>query len=293
MMKKEEAEYPYKLGIALSGGGARGFAHLGVLQAMEEHGLLPEVIAGTSAGALAGVFYADGYTPQEIYQIFRNVKITEIMTTTLPQEGFFKTKGLQHILRRHLHARTFEELKIPLYVVASDIEQGKAKVFCKGDLVPAVISSCAIPVVFAPVEIGGSHYVDGGLFQNFPVSVIRDQCRRLIGVDVSPVTIMKYDKSLKYIIERTMNYMVGANTLEEMKKCDYLLASGEISRYSLFDLKYADEIYTIGYQIATDYLHENKELIMAALTGKNKAPKMSERVKSFLQSLGMKEIKNE
>lgn len=248
----------YSWGIALSGGGARGFAHLGALEALEERGLKPEIISGTSAGSLAGAFYADGYSPREIYNIFQTVKFRNIATTTLPQDGFFKSTGIQVLLEKYLRARKFEDLKIPLRVVASDIEEGEACYFEKGDLIPAVAASCCVPLVFSPVEIDGHHYVDGGMFVNFPVTSIRKECRRVIGIDVSPVIKMKYDKSFKYIIERTMNYMVGANTVDAIKQCDYLIASEEISHYSLFDLKHAKEIYEKGYKMAVSCLDKNQ-----------------------------------
>lgn len=252
-----ESQPKFKLGIALSGGGARGFAHLGVLQAMNERGFYPDVIAGTSAGSLAGVLYADGYEPHDIFEIFRKTRFTEIIATTLSQEGFFKTTGLRAMLKKHLNAERFEDLKIPLYVVASDLEAGEAHIFSKGDLVPAVTASCSVPIVFTPMEIEERHYIDGGVFLNFPVSVIRQKCKVVVGVDVSPVTPMKYDKSYKYIIEQTMNYMVGANTVDEAKLCDHLITSGKIARYSLFDLKFAEEIYAKGYTMAVDYLDKH------------------------------------
>lgn len=273
----------YNLGIALSGGGARGFAHLGVLQAMNERGFYPEVIAGTSAGSLAGVLYADGYEPQDIFEIFRNIRFTEIIATTIPQEGFFKTTGLQSMLKKYLNANKFEELKIPLYVVASDIAAGKAHVFNKGDLAPAVTASCSVPIVFTPMEIENRHYVDGGVFINFPVSVLRGECKIVLGVDVSPVTPMKYDKSFKYIIERTMNYMVGANTIDEVGLCDHLIASEEIARYSLFDLKYAEEIYEKGYAMAVDYLNKHGQQLRQDLMDTPEPQNIHHKVKKILR----------
>ncbi|MDL2245280.1 patatin-like phospholipase family protein [Parabacteroides sp. PFB2-10] len=255
--KREQKQY--KWGIALSGGGARGFAHLGALQALYEKGIRPEIFSGTSAGSLAGAFLADGYTPEETFAIFKAVKFTDIIATTLPQEGLFKTTGIQAILKKKLRAKTFEDLKIPLRVVASDIEKGKPRIFDSGELIPAVVASCSVPIVFTPMEIEGKHYIDGGVFVNFPVSVIRKECWRVIGIDISPVTTMKYDKSLKYIIEQTMNYMVGANTVEEIKLCDYLIASDEVSHYSLFDLKHAQAIYDKGYQMAVAHLEKNQK----------------------------------
>lgn len=252
----------HNLGLALSGGGVRGFAHVGALKAMNERELYPEVISGTSAGSLAGVFYADGYTPDEIYDLFKKISFRDVANATfLLKEGLFETKGIATFLKKYLRAKRFEELKLPFYAVASDIEQGKSHVFSTGDLVPAVIASCTVPIVFTPVEIDNRHYVDGGLFMNFPVSVIRKRCHTVIGVNVSPVTVMPYDRSFRYIIERTMSYMVGANTTGEQKMCDYVIESKQIAQYNIFDFKYIDKIYHTGYDVASIYLDANRRKI--------------------------------
>lgn len=249
----------YKLGVALSGGGAKGFAHLGILQALNEYGLYPEIISGTSAGAFAGVFYADGYTPKEILSFFKMMKFKEFAEFVLPKGGFFKTSGFQSFLKKHLKARTFEELQLPLRVVATDIEHGKSHVFTKGELIPAVIASCSVPIVFTPMEIDGHYYVDGGLFKNFPVSVIRKECTKIIGVNVSPITAMEYKPSLKYMLERSFHYMSGSNTLLDRNLCDYLIESTGLLGYSMFDLEHVDEIYEMGYDLAKKYLEQNRD----------------------------------
>lgn len=244
----------YKLGFVLSGGGARGYAHLGALKALNEHNIYPDVIAGTSVGSLIGVLYADGYTPDQMLSFAKSLKLRELVESTIPRDGIFKATGIGAILRKYLHARRFEDLTLPVHVVASDIEYGEAKDFNSGKIIPAVIASCSVPVVFTPVEIAGHYYVDGGLLKNFPVSAIRQDCETIIGIDVSPVISVKYDRSMKYIVERAMNYMVGANTVEERLACDYLIESQEVSKYSLFDFNHVEEIYEMGYQTASDYL---------------------------------------
>ncbi|MDL2277060.1 patatin-like phospholipase family protein [Parabacteroides sp. OttesenSCG-928-G07] len=278
-----EKRQHHNLGVALSGGGVRGFAHVGALKAMNERGLYPEVISGTSAGSLAGVFYADGYTPDEIYDLFKKISFRDVANVSFfLKEGLFETKGIAVFLKKYLRAKRFEELKIPFYAVASDIEQGKSHVFDKGDLIPAVIASCTVPIVFTPVEIDKRHYVDGGLFMNFPVSVIRKRCHTVIGVNVSPVTTMPYDKSFSYIIERTMSYMVGANTTEEQRLCDYLIESKQISQYQTFDFKHIEKIYHIGYDMASVYLDANKRKIERDLYPSS-IKKMHRRIKGLIR----------
>lgn len=257
-----QEKYPiYKLGLALSGGGARGFAHLGALKAMEERDIRPDIISGTSVGSLVAVFYAEGYSIDQIMEIALSIKFTSIVEGIIPRGGFFKTTGVQHLLSKHIKSTKFEELKIPVRVVASDIELGKPKVFCTGDIIPAVMASCSVPIVFTPVKINDRHYVDGGLLMNFPASVIRRDCRTLLGVNISPVITMKYEESMKYIIERAMNYMVGASSSTQRDLCDYLIECTDVSEYSIFDFKHNQEIYKKGYDLASVYLDNNMNKI--------------------------------
>lgn len=258
--KNKTKKDTYQLGIALSGGGAKGFAHLGVLQALNERGLYPEVISGTSAGAFAGVLYADGHSPEEIISFFRKKAFKEFAEFTIPPHGgFFKSTGFQAFLKKHLRARTFEELKTPLHVVATDIEYGESQAFSKGNLIPPIIASCSVPLVFKPLEINKRYYVDGGLFQNFPVSVIRRECVKIIGVNVSPVIKAEFKSSIKYVAERSFHYMSVSNTLLDRNLCDYLIESCDLARYSMFDLEHVEEIYQTGYELGMKFIEDNEE----------------------------------
>ncbi|NDW17460.1 phospholipase [Dysgonomonas sp. 216] len=255
----EKQKHP--LGLALSGGGSKGFAHLGVLAALDEIGLKPNIIAGTSAGAFAGVLYADGHSPKDILSFFQKKAFKEFAEFTLPQSGLFKTDRFKSFLKKHLRAHTFEELQIPLRVAATDIENGVSKNFDSGSLIPAVVASCSFPIVFTPIEIDGVHYVDGGLFKNFPVSLIRKQCEKIIGVNVSPITTQKYKNSLFYIAERSFHYISGANALIDRKLCDLLIEAPSISKYPMFSLDHSSEIYQLGYEAAMSTFEKNKDFI--------------------------------
>ena len=143
----------YKTGLVLSGGGARGFAHLGVLQALNEAGIYPDIISGTSAGALAGVLYCDGHSPKKILKIMtRNSKL-DYMRPVLPRNGILEISGINKLLEANLNAKKFEDLKMPLIVCATDLNNGRPVYFSKGDLISSVIASSSIPVMFKPVII--------------------------------------------------------------------------------------------------------------------------------------------
>lgn len=258
------------MGVALSGGGVRGLAHLGVLKALEERAIYPDIISGVSVGSLIAVFYADGHSVDDMFRVASSIGFTSITGKSVLsfKNGFFSQTGLRNLLDKHLRAKTFEELKKPVRIVASDIEHGRIKVFSEGAIIPAVMASCSVPVVFPPVNIEGHHYVDGGLLMNFPVSVIRKECERIIGVNVSPVGSMRYEESLRYVIGQTMSYMVGANTSAERRLCDYLIEPSKITGHSIFDFKHLEEMYKHGYEFASAYLDDNKESLHADFHGK-------------------------
>ncbi len=251
--------YDHFLGYALSGGGAKGFAHLGALKVLEKCGLKPDVIAGTSAGALAGVFYADGYHPEEILELFRKREFREFVELTIPKTGLFKSTGLHQFLKKNLRARSFEELQLPFYAVATDWNRATTVAFSNGDdLVDAVVASCSVPVVFHPQYIHGVPYVDGGLLKNFPVSVIRKKCKYVIGVNVSLMIPAEDKYNIRTMAERTFNLMSNSNTLFDKTYCDILIETKGIERYAMFDLQNMDTITEAGYHYAAIKLSEKE-----------------------------------
>lgn len=252
----------YKLGLALSGGGAKGFAHLGVLKFLEEKGILPDIISGTSAGSLAGVLYADGYTPDEIVSLFEKKSFKQFAEFTIPHSGLFKTDKLKQFLKKHLKAKRFEDLKLPLRVIATNIENGQSTMFNTGELIPSIIASCAYPIIFTPVQINDSFYVDGGLFKNFPVSTIKKECEIVLGVNVTPLNTQEYKDSLLYVAERTFHYVSIANANPDRKLCDILIEPEGVTKFTMFTLEHTHEIYEIGYNSAKkSFESEAKNLI--------------------------------
>ena len=248
-----------KIGLVLSGGGARGFAHLGALKALEERNLKPDIIAGTSAGALAGVLYADGYSPDEIYDMFKLTKFKQFIELTFPTSGLFRPTGLHSFLKKNLRSRTFEQLKIPFTAVATDWEKAMTVNFSEGDkLIESVVASCCVPLIFSPVNVDGQYYVDGGIFKNLPASTIRDKCNVLFGINVTVIMPSEGKQNLKYYAERTFNMMSMSNTLPDKKLCDVLIETEGIEKYWMFDLSHIDSIIEIGYNSAVAKLRERK-----------------------------------
>jgi len=248
------SQVKYKIGIVLSGGGARGFAHLGVLEALNEAGIFPDVVSGTSAGALAGVLYADGHTPKEIQKILNAGSRLDFMRPTLPREGLLQISGVTKILKNSLHAETFEELKIPLYVTATDLNNGKAVYFSKGGLLEPVIASASIPVLFQAVIINNIYYVDGGVLDNMPLKPIEHACKFLIGSFVNPVGYMEKVSGLINIAERSFMLSMSKEIIEKSKKFDLFIAPAELSNYKILDPEKAEELFTIGYNATKEKL---------------------------------------
>ncbi len=254
----------YKLGLALSGGGAKGFAHIGVFKLLEECGIRPDIIVGTSAGALMGTLYADGYTADEIKLMFNGREFWEFAKLQIPKTGLFDSKRFSHFVKRHLRATTFEELQIPMIVMATDFDNGCGHEFSSGPLIEPIRASCSIPIIFSPVIINGINYVDGGLFHNFPVSIIRDICDVVIGVNVNPFMPHKYSPNIYSVAERSYHYLFKANTAEDRKLCDLLIETQEFGQYNIFDLKNVNLIAHVGYTAATKVFDD-----LAKTTNKN------------------------
>ena len=248
----------YKVGLVLSGGGARGFAHLGLIQALNDEGIFPDVISGTSAGALAGAFYADGYTPREILHIMNSSSRLDFVRPALPREGLLQIGGIIKILKSHLRAKLFEELKIPLYVTATNLNHGKAEYFSEGPLLDPVIASASIPVLFQPVLINDKYYVDGGVMDNLPVKPIENSCSLLIGSFVNPVGYVEKITGLISIAERTFMLSMSREVTEKSKKFNLFVAPPELQFFKILDPEKAENIFEIGYRETMKKLKDRK-----------------------------------
>lgn len=256
------ASKPYKIGIALSGGGIKGMCHVGVLKALEEVGVKPDIVSGVSAGAIVGALYADGYAPDEIAEIFEHVEFRKMTKLQVPDGGFFKTERFEKYLETKLRAKTFEELKIPLRIVATNLDRGESVVFSTGELIPAIMASSSIPILFSPRKIDGEHYVDGGVIKNFPVSTIRQDCEHVIGVNVSPLMPSEYKKSILNIAMRTYSLMFRANSLVDKTMCDLLIEPIDVGNYDTFETDKSREIFKLGYESTLTLIEDRKKEIL-------------------------------
>lgn len=254
-----QKKYTYHTGIALSGGFIRGLAHLGMLQALFEHDIRPDILSGTSAGAIVSAFIADGKEPFEIMELFEDQSFTDLARFSPGKEGLMKMDKFIDFLKSHLNAQKIEDLKIPTVITATDFDHGKCIHFTQGEITKRIAASCCIPVLFKPIVIGNTHYVDGGVFMNMPVSPICDLCEEVIALNVYKMMNEEYDDNLIHIALRAYHYMFQANTLHELEQADSIIAPDGLEHFANHELDKAEDIFQIGYQKALDVLESRKK----------------------------------
>lgn len=238
---------PYKIGLVLSGGGARGFAHAGALQALEELGIKPDIVAGVSAGSVVTAMYCAGMSPREILQSFTDAKFADFAELAVPKDGFFTMDGFKKFLKRNIKYKNIEELPLPAVICATNIDDNEKAQFRQGDIYDCVSASCSIPIVFRPVRIAGKTYVDGGVLANLPAWALREQCKYLIGVNCSPLPRRGHPSSIIDIAQRTYDLLVKNNCKEQMELCDLAISINDIAHYKVFNLKEITRVYRSGY----------------------------------------------
>ncbi|MDE7159532.1 MAG: patatin-like phospholipase family protein [Muribaculaceae bacterium] len=236
-------------GLAMSGGGARGFCHVGVIEGLESFGIRPGVISGVSAGSIAAALYGAGLSPRDMLDCFAGApKFNDFTEWTIPKEGLFKMTKFARLLESWLPVRNLEDMKIPTVICAADFDHGKSVGWAKGEIVPRVIASCSIPVIFPPVRINGVDYVDGGVLRNLPAWAIREYCTDLYGSNCSPLNRRgEHKASIVNIALRSFQLMQKANVPQDLKLCDYVISPRALSQYSTFDLSEIRRIVRLGY----------------------------------------------
>lgn len=250
-----------KIGIVLSGGGARGIAHLGVLKALEEFGIKPSVISGTSAGAIAGAFYAAGYSLTEIKKIVEQNDVFNFSNILIKKQGIFAMKGFEKMYQTYFPKNSFNDLQIPLYVTATDILKGEAVCFSSGNLSLALMASSCIPVVFQPVQFDGTYYVDGGVINNFPVEPLINQCDVIIGSHVNSIKTEASEIHMTNIIDRCFHLALSNTVRDKKSNCHLFIEPPNMSQFSIFDIKKSDEIFEYGYTYTNTLEKEIKNIL--------------------------------
>lgn len=253
-----------KIGLALSGGAARGFAHVGVLKALREHGIPVDMIAGSSAGSVVAGAFAAGMTPDEIAQMGREVRWLKISRPSFSAKGLLSNAPLEVFINRNFPVRTFEDLRFPFCAVACDIETGEEIVLTEGDLAPAIRASCAIPGVFTPVEDDkGRTLVDGGVVAPVPTRAVREMgADVVIAVDVLASGSTKWGKPkslVGVIFQAAMMLLRAASKLQDYHAEVTIIP--QVAHIRIDDLTKMDELIAAGYAAALEKIDEIKALI--------------------------------
>lgn len=246
----------YKTGFAFSGGGAKGAAHCGALQALYEFGIKADIVAGTSAGSIAATLYASGMSPVEITDNFSNLDFRDLLGTQLPKGGMFDTKPLVRHLKKIIPYERLEDLPVRTMVVATSLERGAVRFFEDGEIAPRVAASCSIPLIYQPVKIDGEHYVDGGVLMNLPVSALRDKCEKVIALNLHQAGEIRYRDSLYSVAMRSFTLMFLSNIMEDAARADMVIDI-DTSSYSAYDLSNIESLFYLGYNAAVKALEEN------------------------------------
>jgi NTE family protein len=234
--------------FVLSGGGARGIAHLGVLQAFAEADIVPSAISGTSAGALIGAFIAAGLSSQEATALLREEWRLHLTRWKVLRGEWLSQRRIGEFLKDYLSAKYFEDLKLPLYVSATDVEHGGQRIFSSGELIPPLLAACAVPLIFPPMMIEGTPYADGGLSNNLPIEPFDERRAETIAVYVNPLPPYSGHRTLRRTLDRTFHLSFREMVSRSSKGCRMFIEPTGLTEFGMFDLSQAAEIQRIGYE---------------------------------------------
>jgi NTE family protein len=251
------------IGLALSGGAARGIAHIAVIDTLEQEGIPIHAIAGTSAGSIVGALYAAGMTLSEIKRILLNAKWKNIFKFTIPKQGLISSEGIYRFMEDILPVKKFSSLSIPFAAVATDLRTAEKVVITSGSIARAVQASCSLPIIFTPTEINRKVLVDGGVASQVPVRTVREElgAKRVIAVNVNykALEFDEYDNLIKIATHLSMLW-ASRNAREEEKLADVVI---QVNAYgiALYDLSKSRELLRRGRKATEEKLSEIKALV--------------------------------
>jgi NTE family protein len=213
-----------KIGIALGSGGARGFAHVGVLKSLIEEDIPIDLIAGSSMGALVAAFYGAGYDMNTMVKLSTSFRRKYYLDFTIPKMGFIAGRKVKDLVKFFTKGKKIEELSIPVGIVATDLIKGERVVFTEGNLSEAVRASISIPGIFVPEKINGRLYIDGGVIDRVPVSVVKDMGADIvIAIDVSPFDVEPQILSIQDVIMQSIDIMQRELVKRMVMDADFMI----------------------------------------------------------------------
>jgi len=253
--KLKQTEHRPIVALVLGSGGARGYAHIGVIQVLEQYGIHPDLIVGTSAGSVVGSIYASGKNAQQLREIALNMKANDVRDVKLAMTGFFDGQKVENYVNEQVLDTPLELLKTPMYVVATELKEGKKVVFNYGNTGQAVRASVSIPSMFIPTKIAGEEYVDGGLVSPVPVNVARELGADIvIAVDILAQPEHTETKNVWGLFNQNINIMQNRLAQEELKHADIVIQPDLREKAHIFDVKGREETMQAGMNAADKQL---------------------------------------
>lgn len=249
------------VGLALGGGAARGFAHIGVLKALDEAGITPGYVAGTSVGSMVGALYCAGHGWQEIMAKAEDMDWRDLVTLTFPKLGVVKPEGIRELLDDLVGQRNVEELSIPFAAVAVDLVAAREVVLDSGPVGRAVLASCSIPGVFVPVMEEDDVLVDGGVLNAVPADVVRSMgAEFVIAVDLNADVrgTGEHPENILDVLVRSMAVFMSATSGKGLKEADCVIQP-ELKGFSYHDMSRGKELFELGEQAARKALDQVRD----------------------------------
>jgi len=238
------------IGIVLSGGGIRGIAHLGILKALMNVGIKFSHVSGTSAGSIAGAFYAAGIDPEEGLNIFMKTKLLRFIRPALGSLGLINIENVRDILKDYFPHDTIEGLAVPLTICATNFSEGNLVYFTKGPLIRSILASSCIPGIFRPIMIDNQMFVDGGILNNFPVEPLLNNCDYIIGSSCNHLKPVDKITKISNLMQRAGIMSINHDMERKAKFCDLLIEPKGMGEISTFDMKKAETIYWLAHEEA-------------------------------------------
>lgn len=256
MIKNQEQKKQYKTGLVLSGGAYRGLGQIGAIKALLERGIKPDVICGTSSGALNAALYANGYSPEEMLEIWHKEPMAKTLNFHLPKFGMMKHNKIGELIKPYMRYERIEDLPLPILLTSSCLNDGRQQVFDKGNLITILEAASCVPVVYEPVEINGEQFVDGGLVSNLPAEPLRGKCELLIGISVNPIPYKKDIDGFTDTIYRTIWAGLEGTVQKTKEYCDWYIAPPKLGEHGFTERSALDLFFSAGYEYTLNFLDE-------------------------------------
>ncbi|NOZ91319.1 MAG: hypothetical protein GXO60_08565 [Epsilonproteobacteria bacterium] len=240
-----------KITLSLSGGGLRGAGHVGVIKFLEEKGVEVTAVAGSSAGAIVGLFLASGRSSDEMYQFLKDLEKRDLFSLGSKEIGIFSMRRLEEKLNSFIGIDDYSKLDIPCYTCVTDIDSGEHQYISSGNPIPYTIASSTITPLFEAKKIGEKLYIDGGFSDNLPVRPLKKYSEKNLAININPLRSESLD-SFKSLLIRSILIMIRSNSMGAKKLSDAYLEIKGVANMHLFNFSEIDSAYESGYNEIKD-----------------------------------------